>query len=289
MKNVNWKNPYSSKGSKWLKGNLHMHVDKSNGSPIKDMVRDYERRGFAFLAVTDNDVTNYKGLKTKLLMLQGIETDILGQKHTCIVGLKKNRIINKKNISFQELISDNEKAGNLCILCHPDWGIREHYFFDELNTNTRYDGLEIYNKVIERFAGSPLSTAKWDRLLALGKKVLGFVNQDAHLMTDIVDCGNVVAVDKSDPDKIFEALKTGCFYGFNGVEITDIGRKKNTIYIKTKNAKLIRFIGPGGKHLKKVKGKEAEIAFENKLYSYIRIECLGIGEEISWSQPFFRE
>jgi hypothetical protein len=288
MGNVNWKNPYENKGDSWLKGNLHTHTE---GSPLKDMVKEYERRGFVFLAITDHGaICDYTGLDTKLKMIYGMEIDIIHQSHMCVLGLNRDKIFYKKDFSIQNLIDNNKKEDNLCILNHPDWELKEHYCFDELNTYEKYDGIEIYNKLIEDLDGSPLSTAKWDRLLAHGKKVLGFVNHDAHRVNDVSDCGNMASVSKADPVTIFEALKTGCFYGYHGVEIIDIGRKKDTLYVNTKNAELIRFIGFGGKHLKKVKGKEAEINFENvKSHVYIRIECLGIGEEISWSQPFFRE
>jgi hypothetical protein len=74
------------------------------------------------------------------------------------------------------------------------------------------------------------------------------------------------------------------------VRIKSLGRNGDRIFVETENAKLIRFIGTGGILLKKVKSNSAEITFNHGAEcAYIRVECLGEGEDISFSQPFFRE
>ena len=86
------------------------------------------------------------------------------------------------------------------------------------------------------------------------------------------------------------AWQKGDFYCHYGVEILDLGRNDHSLFVYTKNARRIRFIGCGGKLIKEISGMRAHLQFRDDQYhSYIRIECLGERGEISWSQPFFRE
>jgi hypothetical protein len=151
-----------------------------------------------------------------------------------------------------------------------------------------YDGIEIYNTVIEELDGSPLSTAKWDRLLVKGRRVLGIVNQDFHELHHARDCFNVVRTAGLLPREAISALKSGNFYCFKGVEIDEVGRDGRKLYVRTKNARLIKFIGNGGTVFKRVRGAEAEMEMTDD-QNYVRIECLAEADEISWTQPFFRE
>lgn len=296
MNKINWLNPYKSKGRFWVKGNLHTHSKLSDGGlTYFELVRAYEKMGYGFIAITDHDImpTPYK-TGSNFIVIPGIEAQFANisqsRHHTCIFNTTVKSIKYNTTYLQQKLIDLNSKKGALIILAHPDWETKEHYPIDELFSLKNFTGIEIYNSVIEILQGSPLSTAKWDRLLSAGRKVLGFANQDTHSARTIVDCCNVVRTNKAGIKSIFKSLISGNFYCYYGVNILDIGRNKNKIYVKTKNAKLIRFVGFEGRILKKSKGKNAEIEFTDKpAYKYIRIECLGIGEEISWSQPFFRE
>ena len=191
---------------------------------------------------------------------------------------------------LEKLIDANIKKGAVVTLNHPDWEKREHYGIDELASYENYTGIEIYNSVIERLDGSPLSTAKWDRLLSMGRKVLGFASQDFHIESDLSESSIIVNVKRKTAKDIIASINTGNFYCCLGVTLTEIKRIKDTIKIKTKNAGLIRFIGFGGTTLKKVYGRSASITFDKKdpRYQYIRVECLGTAGRISWTQPFFR-
>ena len=287
---INWTNPYKAGGKYWLKGNLHTHTNRSDGRTSPAETADfYTKKGYDFLAITDHKkVFDGKYLQAGPLMLSGVEADFDFGNHTCITALNVEDINFSREIPQQKLINTN-KNKCLVVLNHPDWQAEEHYTTDELMYFKNYRGIEIYNSVIERLEGSPLSTAKWDRLLGNGRKILGLANQDAHGPHDFLDCCNVVNVKRKNTTEIFKALMTGNFYCFFGVEINELKRIKNTIRVKTKNAKLIRFIGNFGVVLKKVKGSSASIDFDKTdATKYIRVECLGVGESISWSQPFFR-
>lgn len=292
MKTIDWTNPYQAKGNFWLKGNLHAHTCLSDGqNPPEKVFGIYEKMGYHFLSVTDHRrIFDPQGYKSRLILLAGVEADFNHKGHTCIVSPQKENIVYAEGMTQQTVLTENAKNGCLSVLNHPDWEIQEHYPLEQLQQLTDYQGIEIYNSVIDRLEGSALSTAKWDRLLAAGKKVLGFANQDSHETGDYADCCNVVHVQKPSAENVLDALVTGNFYCYYGVKIDKIGRTGDRIAVETKNAKVIRFIGWGGKMLKSVRARKAQIQFAaSDSYRYVRIECLGVGGEISWSQPFFRE
>jgi hypothetical protein len=285
---VNWCNPYKKQGRHWIKGNIHTHTTESDGSlSPEETIRAYEGMGYGFLSITDhNRISSGDGVKTDLVLLPGAELD---PRHMCVIAMDPARIINRKNDTQQQKITRNTNKGNIVILNHPDWQHREHYMIDEMKALDKYAGIEIYNSVIERMAGTSLSTAKWDRLLGSGRRILGFATQDAHGPSDHVDCCCVVRVNQKSRSAVFKALEQGNFYCYYGVTITDIGRERNRIYVETENAQLIRFIGDNGVILAKSTGRSAEYTLSKSTNSnYVRVECLGAGERISWTQPFFK-
>jgi hypothetical protein len=286
--NVNWRNPYKKQGRYWLKGNLHTHTNVSDGllSP-EETIRVYERMGYEFLAITDhNRISSGDGIETDLVLLPGAE---LEQPHMGVIAMDPARIIHRKNDTPQQRITRNTNKGNIVILNHPDWQHREHYTIDEMKALDKYTGIEIYNSVIERMAGTSLSTAKWDRLLGSGQRILGFATQDAHWPIDHRDCCCVIRVNQKSRAAVFNALEQGNFYCYYGVTITDISRKRDRITVETENAQLIRFVGDNGVILAKSTGRSAEYTLLKTTHTtYVRVECLGAGERISWTQPFFR-
>jgi hypothetical protein len=290
---VNWINPYAPDGTLWLKGNLHLHTTSSPDGRVtaEDAIQLYRQMKYSFIAFTDHNVLSNPGRSSSpMIQFAGIEVDFSGAHHTCVIHPNPESIVYDPAFSQDELLEKNHRNDNLVILNHPDWQIEEHYSFHELLHLKDYSGIEIYNTKIETLEGSPLSTAKWDRLLSSGIKILGFANQDAHTTADFVDCCNVVRVRTRDSQAIFEALRSGSFYCHYGVTVQDIGREGHTLSVRTRNAELIRFIGYEGRLLKEQQGRKAQISFiDDDRYRYIRIECLGRGKEICWSQPFFRD
>ena len=66
----------------WLRGNLHAHTTVSDGAcPPEEVIADYERRGYDFLAISDHDKfvppADYQG-RTKMTLIGGVETSANG-------------------------------------------------------------------------------------------------------------------------------------------------------------------------------------------------------------------
>ncbi|MBN8218658.1 MAG: hypothetical protein J0L75_18605 [Spirochaetes bacterium] len=293
----NWKNPYADKAGTWLKGNLHCHSTQSDGNMAPPAVAEfYAKKGYDFLSITDHRTVTPLAAYARedLALLTGVEADFGGRFHMGILAPPGSQPIQdpdeKDPARQQEVIDRNVAAGNLVVLHHPDWEVAEHYPMERLLALSGYQGIEVYNGIIEVMEGSPLSTAKWDRLLAKGRRVLGFANQDLHRAENYRDCANLVRAAEATPAAIFAALARGNFYAYFGVAITDVGREGERLFVRTENAELIRFVGHGGNVLAKVEGREAEIAFKpGPVWQHVRIECLGRGEAISFTQPFYRD
>jgi hypothetical protein len=293
----NWTNPYADRAGNWLKGNLHCHSTHSDGNMAPaEVAAFYAGKKYDFLSITDHrhvtPTTEYG--REGLAVLTGVEADFSGRFHMGLIAPPQGAPIldpgDKDPANQQRTIDQNVAAGNLAILHHPDWELVEHYSMDRLLELANYQGIEIYNGIIEVLEGSPLSTAKWDRLLAKGRRVLGFANQDLHKQEHFLDCANIARSPDARPGSIFNALSGGNFYAFFGVTLSDVGREGSRLFVRTEDAELIRFIGFGGKVLAKVEGPVAELEFKSgPAWAHVRIECLGRGEAISFTQPFFRE
>jgi hypothetical protein len=291
---MNWRNLYDcSPSDSWFKGNIHTHtkLSKCGHLSAEYLIDHYTRTAFDFISLTDHnivhDCTKYD---PDITLLPGVEIDYAGKYHMGILHHDIQQVVVDLNASQQEFINSSRKRGCIVILNHPDFQIDEHYPIETLNGYLNFTGIEIYNGVVERADGSALSTAKWDRLLSRGKRILGFATQDAHRTVDLKDLGIMVKARSKKAEDLFHAMVNGCFYCYYGVTIRDLGRNGNRIWVHTENSELIRFVGYGGRILKEEKGRESDISFTDEESSnYIRIECMGKGKEISFSQPFSRD
>jgi len=286
--------PYSADGE-WLRGNLHAHTTNSDGTrPPEEVLRDYESRGYGFLAISDHDVLTdpepYRA-GTSLILLPGVEVSARGP-HILHIGATE-RVEPEED---RQAVLDHIAAQNaFAILNHPNWGKSFNHFPQErMEALDGYVGIEIYNGVIERLEGTPLATDRWDRLLSKGRRVWGFANDDAHAPVDFEVAWNVVRVGERTPEAILAALRNGNFYASTGVEITDIFVDENVFRVETTNAHRIRFFTQHGVCRQTTDGSTAEYrlptdAEQARRFLYVRAECYGIGGRMAWTQPLFAE
>jgi len=141
----------------------------------------------------------------------------------------------------QRVIDAVRAAGGFVIVNHPNWEEHfDHCPLARLREWQGYVGMEIYNGTIGRLHGSPYATNKWDMLLADGRRVWGFANDDSHLAADDGELGwNGAYVTEPTPAGVAAALSAGRFYGSTGVEITDIRVDGRRIRIETRDARRI--------------------------------------------------
>ena len=290
---VNWNNPYADCRGNWYKGNLHTHTSPASECgkvPSERVLELYNEKGYDFLSISDH-MNLYEVEKSPLCLIPGIEWNSPEGEHTggysCDQKIMKAAIhINKHNELLDYLLDKNA----LIVLNHPDWQSIPHYRREVLEQKRLYDGIEIYNGVIERMQGEAVSTGKWDYLLGKGRRLLGFANDDSHLESDIGRAWLQVRALELNVDSIMTALKNGNFYCSTGVVISDIRKKGNSIEIKSENAEEIHVTGTGGKILQRK--LDCSICFdistiEKVDFPYVRFTFYGYGASMAWTQPFF--
>ncbi|NLF32833.1 MAG: PHP domain-containing protein [Planctomycetes bacterium] len=284
--------PYTNlAGGRWLRGNLHTHTTQSDGarSP-QEVIDDYAGRGHGFLMLSDHDVytsadTCARWDSRGMILIPGNEISAAGP-HLLHVGA--DRRIDPHPLR-QQVINDVLAARGFIIVNHPNWQERfDHCPLAAMREWVGYLGLEIYNGVIGRLHGSPYATNKWDMLLAEGRRLWGFANDDSH--RDAADVGlgwNAAYVTDPTPAGVVDALRAGRFYASTGVDITAIDVDGTRIRIATGNARRIVALRETGRRFAVADDSSIEVEYPDDA-AYVRFECWGDGERFAWTQPFHR-
>lgn len=152
-------------GGQWLRGNLHMHTNRSDGAlPPEEAIRIYRAAGYDFIALTDHWRQSETVEQPDFLLLSGCEYDTGDMaEHAVyhIVGVGMRRPVSLRRDPArpaQALIDTVREAGGIAILAHPAWSVTDPA------AAARLRGLaaaEIYNT----FSGIPWSNARPDSSL----------------------------------------------------------------------------------------------------------------------------
>jgi len=298
---VNWQNPYEQRRGRWLRGNLHAHATPLSpcaSVPIADLGAAYAQRGLDFLSVSEHMAASAPACDG-LVMLPGLEWN------------SRSRYMANRSLTYQHHLGvysldvDTLEAAVLCRdpheLCagfasqqtllvanHPNWLLPEHYDHYTLHLLAEgLDGLEIYNAQMEWDEGEADATGRWDRLLSTGRPLLGFAGDDAHAAAEAGQAWLAARVDGDGPEAVFQALKHGNFYCSTGVELADIGREGDELFVRMEREARIRVIGRLGRLLaERVAGELRWALPEGE--DYARFQIMDRDWAQAWSQPFFR-
>lgn len=288
------RSPYTKEGE-WLRGNIHTHTTISDGEhSLEAVLAAYEEREYDYLAISDHDVLvdpdRYR-TKTDLIMLPAVEVTANGP-HVVHVGATDAI---EPAIDRQIVLDSIAEQGGMSIAAHPNWEPDfTHIPHEELERLRGYTGLEIYNGNIERATGSPLATDRWDRLLSAGRTVWGFGTDDTHAPVDVANAWSVVQVTEQTPSAVLEALRSGRFYVSTGVTIVSIDIDGGTVAIETDDADRVRLVSDHSRIQTTVDGPSATFEIPRDFqfgsdHTYVRLECLGAGNRMAWTQPFWIE
>lgn len=277
--------PYPARdGCVWLKGNLHTHTTRSDGTlDVQDIVRRYAALGHDFLAVSDHDQpADYSGIDPAgLLLLAGSEVTS-GGPHVLNVGAEVGLATGPR----QQAIDAIGAAGGLAVLCHPNWEQSfNHFPFAQLLALRNYRGIEIFNGGTHWGTGGGIAISKWDMLLSRGRPAWGFANDDAHHANEIGRGWNVVCVRERTAEAVLEALAVGAFYASTGVTIESITCDGAKLEVFAPDAEAIAIAGEHGKRLALVESDRLAFDAGDIATAYVRVECFGRGERQAWSQP----
>lgn len=282
--------PYRAmSGGSWLRGNLHTHTTRSDGtSQPQEVIHRYAQAGYDFLAITDHDRIVTPGEMKQwdpegMVLIGGNEISRHGPHLLHLPARRKVEPLPER----QQVMLDAQRVGGMVIVNHPNWGETfNHCPLERMREWVGYAGMEIFNGTIHRLHGSPLATDKWDQLLKAGRRIWGFANDDHHRPEDFALGWNMVYAKRRSAAQIIDALQRGCFYASTGVSIERIAVTKGVIHVHAPGARRIAVVGPVGKRLTHVDADR--IAYQpDGQSSYVRFECIGDGEAMAWTQPFF--
>ena len=285
-------------GTRWLRGNLHTHTTFSDGKRSPEaVIKDYENRGYDFLALSDHDVfvkpDKYQRM-TAMTLIPAVEVSANGPH---ILHVNARTLVPPHSDRQQVLTEISQQTESFSVLNHPNWlaplpGL--HFPHEQMMALTDYTGIEIYNGVIERLPGVPIATDQWDRLLSNGRRIWGFGHDDSHDVQDVALGWNRVQTTSERGDDIVTAMKAGRFYVSTGVEIQCIRVQGRRITVVTHDAMRIKFFSKWGVLRQTTDSQAAEFVVPDDLsvveaLMYIRIECYGARDQMAWTQPIWIE
>jgi len=293
-------NPFTAEGN-WYKGNLHTHTTNSDGAlPPVEMVGEYEKNGYHFLAITDHwKLTEIKD-SSNILLIKGEEVNCAAGNtnfHFVALDIKEEiprSIKDNSKISPQKLIREVKSRGGEAILAHPYWSALST--MDMLSVEG-YIGVEIFNTSCLFGVDKAYSMIHWDDLLIRGKNVFGFAVDDAHWHfnehrpNDTCYAWIMVKAKSLSTQEIMDSLRKGLFYASWGPMIKDLSIREDKIYISTSPVKSISFIGPNGKGEKfstltrdPIENVEYKLGGKTK---YIRVQCMDEIGRMAWTNAIF--
>lgn len=290
---------------KWLRGNLHTHTTRSDGTcPPQQQINDYRAQGYDFLAITDHNVIDSHKLSggKDFCLLPGWERDINYSSTKCLhlVGISSKCAESQPvvqvepcvpgEITDQELVDEMKDAGEFVVLAHPIWSRMEP---EEVISLEGYDAIEIFNTGCERLCHAGHAEVYWDMLLRRGRRVYGIACDDTHGKTRKSDRFGgwimVKAMTCSHND-IMKALRAGDFYSSTGPTIYDWGIINDQIYIKCSPCKEVHFITYPPRGAANYKEDKPLTEVTHKLCGkelYIRAECIDEKGNIAWTNPIY--
>jgi len=218
---------------KWLKFDLHIHTDRSDGKDsLRQMLKTAKRRGLDVVAVTDHNIPNSFNTKRAsekygIYVIPGCELSLLSG-HLLILGmdpkliekeLKKHHIKGKtcsvivRKETTRKMLKYFVDNGALIIAAHPKipsgMMSMKGNFLRELYQKGLVHGMEIHNNSIEGKFKRRLYYV-WHHLaknFAIKFKIPIYSDSDAHTKKQIGSRFNMVKLD--DPTKLLEILKKG--------------------------------------------------------------------------------
>jgi hypothetical protein len=282
-------NPYEGAEGPWLKGSLHVHSTNSDGeAPPHDVIREFERLGYDFIALTDHRVVPSAedlDVETSLIAIAGCEYRGSADSELGVVGLEPGSTL-PPGLPPREFVETAYASGGFVIYNHPTWHIHHWPIFRMLKIGTAH-ALEVYNAVGDWLPGAAECTDKWDRLLTSGMRIFGVATDDAH-EADQRGRGWVMVSAPREAGAIVAALKAGRFYASSGVTISSIRVEDGQLTIESPNAQEIRFFADRGSMRHMQAGGTATCPIRDDDI-YLRAELHGPGATKAWTNPIFVE
>src|SRR5262252_5994161 len=294
--------------SKFRRGNLHTHTNRSDGdaSPL-DVYTWYRDHAYGFVAITDhNTFTNPAdfGLKSSgFVAVGGEEVTMQGagrQVHMNALCTDRRIAGGKFQTAKAALlhgVTAIRDAGGVALVNHPNftWGLKA----SDLPAAMGAQLLEIYSghPYVASLGDSthPSTEEMWDIALSAGLDFTGVAVDDTHHLhrpnrQRASRPGRAwveVFADSLDEDNICHALRNGLLYASNGPSLRRIRVTEDTYSIwPVDREAAVQFIGKGGKLLAEQKLAPGDASAEYKLAGwegYVRARIINKQGKMAWT------
>ena len=300
---------------KMLKGALHCHSTRSDGSVSPDeVIRIYKENDFDFLSLTDHRIYNFNNFapETEMTIIPGMEfdagklleqgTDGFRTFHTVCIGPSKedgnefnqdesfNPATVRDQFEYQPYLDDIHRKNNLTIYCHPQWSSTPARDFENQQGNF---AMEIWNTSCVVDCDMDCDAAYWDELLGKGVKIYGIASDDCHQPQHFCKGWIMVNADNNIND-ILCALKNGEFYSSCGPTINDFYVDGDKVIVECSPVQKVRLHSDmhPTEIVRDANGNitHAEIPINRSWvggYKYVRVSVVDKEGNCAWTNPIF--
>lgn len=292
----------------WLKGNLHSHTTRTDGTcPPQKQIDDYHAQGYDFLAITDHNVIDSHKLPCppSFCLLPGWERDIPYAPTKCLhlVGLtpkdaQQQPVVEEKRcvpgeITDQQLLDQMKAADQFVVLAHPIWSRMEP---DEVLSLQGFDAIEVFNMGCERLCHAGHAEVYWDMLLRTGRRVYAVACDDTHQKTKKSDRFGgwiMLCAPQLAHQDILQALRQGNFYSSMGPVIYDWGINDGHLYIQCSPCKEVHFVTYPPRGMANYSDETGLLTHVTHQLRggevYLRAECIDQEGNVAWTNAVFME
>ncbi len=314
-------------GPRFLKGQLHVHTDRSGDShtPPEVVVRWYAERGYDFIVLTDHSHISHAAGTPAMKVFPGVELTqnlkscdpppepglaCLLHVNALLVDGDEDRDLgfiragSDRRADRYALAADGARElGGIAQLNHPNlqYGADIDAIMAAAGHGARL--LEIANMAFDSHnegdARHPSTEALWDEALARGAHLYGTASDDAHHYLDADearargedvftgDRGWVMVWAEPSRESIRRALADGDFYASTGVALERLSLRRAEIAIDTAADAAFEVIGERGAVLATASGRQLRFDPVAHPSRYWRVRIRS-GGALAWTQPLWR-
>jgi hypothetical protein len=298
--------PAFASPSRWFRGNLHAHSDRSDGmAPPEQVIAEYRAAGYDFLVLTDHFEARWGWAITDtsrarddgFTTLLGAELSSADWEDEDVfwvnaIGLPADFPRPRPGEPHAALIERAAEAGAYNVLLHP--GLTNFLDFDRLPVEHLH-AVETYNvNAAHSWPDQAEGRYAVDALLARGRRLHVTVGDDAHWHhpRDRFGAWVEVRAERLEPDALLDALRSGAYYSTQGPRIEDVVVDGDEVHVRCSPARAIALTGIHGWRSAVAEGDptltEAVLDLAKLRSPYWRLTVTAADGARAWTNPVWR-
>jgi len=212
----------AGRGSRWWRGDLHMHTIHSDGNwTVAELISGARNAGLDFICVTDHNTASHhaeidraRAGSQQPLVLRGEEITTYGG-HTNAWGLPSGTWIDFRvragdSARMSNVAAQARRSGALISINHP-FALCGGCAWSYDAVARGFDAIEVWNGVWE--PADEQALAMWDKILQNGQHITGIASSDSHRPTNPIGQPTMhVAANELSQTALLNAIRQGRVY-----------------------------------------------------------------------------